>query len=222
MNSELDHLVVVADTLEQGADWCQATLGVMPAPGGRHALMGTHNRLLRIDGPGFAQAYLEIIAIDPQAPPPARKRWFGLDDAALQRRLRERGPQLHHAVLRSPNVDMLRWGLITLGCQPGPIIAADRDTPNGRLAWQILVRDDGAIDLDGHLPTLIQWQGRHPTEAMPASALALRSVTLGGLPARLHTLLRLRAGNARLAEQGPAVVAELDTPLGPVTLSSDG
>ncbi|MBP6898790.1 MAG: VOC family protein [Burkholderiaceae bacterium] len=220
MNSELDHLVVVAQTLEQGAAWCQATLGVAPGPGGRHALMGTHNRLLRIDGPGFAQAYLEIIAIDPEAPPPSRARWFGLDDAALQQRLREQGPQLHHAVLRSTNVDMLRWGLITLGCQPGPLIAAARDTPAGRLAWQILVRDDGAIDLDGHLPTLIQWQGRHPTEAMPASGVVLRSATLGGVPARLHPLLRLRAGNARLAEAGPAVQVELDTPRGRVALSS--
>ena len=50
MTIELDHLVIVADSLEQGAAWCASTLGVEPGPGGRHALMGTHNRLLRLGG----------------------------------------------------------------------------------------------------------------------------------------------------------------------------
>ena len=57
MNVELDHLVIVADSLEQGAAWCASTLGVEPGPGGRHALMGTHNRLLRLGG-ALAAAYL--------------------------------------------------------------------------------------------------------------------------------------------------------------------
>ena len=100
MTTALDHLVIAAHTLAQGAAWCQATLGVVPGPGGRHAFMGTHNRLLRIDSAGFAQAYLEIIAIDPEAPPPGRPRWFGLDEPALQARLRH-APRLLHAVLRN-------------------------------------------------------------------------------------------------------------------------
>ena len=90
MSARIDHLVVAAATLEQGADWCEKTLGVTPAPGGKHAGVGTHNRLLSIAGDGFAQAYLEIIALDPDAPPPQRPTWFGLGDAAMQARLRER------------------------------------------------------------------------------------------------------------------------------------
>lgn len=219
MNCDLDHLVVLAATLDEGAAWCEATLGLAPGPGGRHALMGTHNRLLRIDGEGFPQAYLEIIAVDPDAPPPGRARWFGLDDAAEQTRLRRDGPRLAHAVLRSPNVDMMRWGLITLACQPGPMLSLSRETPAGTLSWRILVRDDGAIDLAGHLPTLIQWQGAHPTEAMPASALRLRAATLGGLPARVRQLLRLRG--VKGTDDGPAVSVTLDTPRGEVTLRSD-
>ena len=39
MNARLDHLVVVADTLEQGAQWCEATLGAAPVTGGRHPHM---------------------------------------------------------------------------------------------------------------------------------------------------------------------------------------
>lgn len=219
MNCDLDHLVVLAASLEEGAAWCDATLGVAPGPGGRHALMGTHNRLLRIDGEGFAQAYLEIIAIDPEAPPPGRPRWFGLDDAAEQARLRRDGPRLAHAVLRSPNVDMMRWGLITLACQPGPMLSLSRETANGTLHWRMLVRDDGAIDLAGHLPTLIQWQGPHPTAAMPASPLRLRSARLGGLPARVRQLLRLRGVTG--GDDGPAVSVVLDTPRGPLSLHSD-
>lgn len=219
MNCDLDHLVVLAATLDEGTAWCEATLGVAPWPGGRHALMGTHNRLLRIDGEGFPQAYLEVIAIDPDAPAPARKRWFGLDDATEQARLRRDGPRLAHAVLRSPNVDMMRWGLITLACQPGPMLSLSRETPTGTLSWRILVRDDGAIDLGGHLPTLIQWQGAHPTEAMPASPLRLGTVTLGGLPARVRQLLRLRGVEGR--DDGPAVTATLHTPRGEITLRSD-
>jgi hypothetical protein len=70
----LDHLVVAARTLDAGVAWCEATLGIVPGPGGRHPLMGTHTRLLSIATPAFARAYLEIIAIDAQAPAPAH-RW---------------------------------------------------------------------------------------------------------------------------------------------------
>ena len=55
--------------------------GVTPGPGGRHGAMGTHNRLLRLRGPradSWPRAYLEIIAIDPEAPAPARRRWSWL------------------------------------------------------------------------------------------------------------------------------------------------
>ena len=86
MSRTLDHLVIGAATLEQGAAWCEATFGVAPGPGGKHALMGTHNRLLSLACEAFPRCYLEIIAIDPDAPAPARRRWFDLDDAAVQDR----------------------------------------------------------------------------------------------------------------------------------------
>ena len=67
--ASLDHLVIMATSLEQGVAWCEATLGATPGPGGEHPLMGTHNRLLKIASPGFAGAYLEIIAINSIAIP---------------------------------------------------------------------------------------------------------------------------------------------------------
>jgi Glyoxalase-like domain len=214
----LDHLVVAAHSLAQGVAWCEAMLGVTPGPGGQHALMGTHNRLLKIATAAYPNAYLEIIAIDPDAPPPGRPRWFGLDDPALQARLAD-GPRLIHAVARSTMLDMHRWGLITVGQKPGDPVNAGRDTPEGRLEWQILLRDDGRLDCGGALPTLLQWNGRHPAEAMPESGVTLRSLALCGVPDRARDVLRLRGVNVSSAP-GPALRATFATPLGEVTLES--
>ena len=215
----LDHLVVAAASLEQGVAWCEATLGITPGPGGSHPLMGTHNRLFKIASSEYADAYFEIIAVDPQAPPPSRARWFGLNDPALHARLRDEGPRLIHFVARSGMLDMHRWGLISLGQRPGNPVNAGRDTPQGRLQWQILVNDDGGLDCGGALPTLIQWQGRHPAADMPDSGVTLRGLRLHGVPERVRQLLRLR-GVIFEPGSGPALEATLATPLGDVTLRS--
>ena len=226
---EIDHLVIAADSLAQGAAWCEAVLGVAPGPGGTHPLMGTHNRLLRIASPAFPLAYLEILAIDPAAPPPARARWFGLDAPALQAALRV-SPRLVGLVARTADLDGVRQALLALGIDPGPALAAERTTPQGRLAWRIAVREDGALPGGGRLPTLIQWQGRHPAEAMAPSPLALSAVVLGRLASAEAELLGLPGQHA--AADGapadgtaaqpplPALSVTLATLLGPVTLST--
>ena len=213
----VDHLVIAAHSLAQGVAWCEATLGVTPGPGGQHPLMGTHNRLLRIDGAGFEACYLEIIAIDPAAPEPDRSRWFGLGDAALQRALHG-SPRLLGAVLRTQRLDDLRQGLLALGQDIGPLLAAERPTPEGRLAWRIAVRDDGAWPGAGRLPTLIEWAGRHPTQAMAASALQLHSLAWGQLSAAESALLQLPTGV--LGKGRPALSVRLNTPLGELTLET--
>jgi Glyoxalase-like domain len=210
----LDHLIVATASLDQGAAWCEATLGVAPAAGGRHALFGTHNRLLSISSETFGSAYLEIIAIDPDAPPPARSRWFGLDDPGLQASLRA-SPRLIHAVVRTTAIDSHRHQLIDLGHDPGEIVRASR----GRLSWQIVVRHDGALEAGGALPTLIQWDGPHPAEAMPASGLLLQGLALRGLSPRVRDLLAM-PGLVMLDGPGPALRATLSTPRGAVTLES--
>ncbi len=221
--TEVDHLVVVAKTLEQGVQWCLETLGVEPGPGGRHALMGTHNRLLALGGERVAASYLEIIAIDPQSPAPARARWFGMDLPELQAAVAS-APRLVHLVARTTRLDAVRAALCGLGLEPGWPVAAERETAHGRLAWRILLRDDGALECGGALPTLIEWSGRHPTQAMAGSPVRLRSVKVAGLPADVAAQV-LPAGVTRLDGAGdranpPTWTVDLDTPRGAVRLES--
>ena len=49
MQTQIDHLVVAATSLDQGVQWCEALFGITPALGGEHALFGTHNRLFNAE-----------------------------------------------------------------------------------------------------------------------------------------------------------------------------
>lgn len=222
MNAQVDHLVVAAATLDEGVAWCEATLGLTPGPGGQHPLMGTHNRLFSIASPAFPLAYFEIIAIDPAAPPPARRRWFDMDEPDLQERLRNDGPQLAHWAARVPDARAAVAALQGLGIERGEVIAASRPTPSGLLQWQITVREDGQRLYDGALPTLIQWGAVHPAAAMPASGVTLLSIDLQH--PRADTLARAcqALGLPGMPVQtGPAQLrARLQTPKGPIAISS--
>ncbi|HQO53012.1 MAG TPA: VOC family protein [Ottowia sp.] len=214
-------MMVLADTLAQGVAWCEATLGVVPAPGGQHPLFGTHNRLLALGGAAFAQAYLEIIAIDPAAGDPGRTRWFDMDDQRLRRQVRAQGPQLIHWVARVPELARAAAAWAALGLERGAVLPASRMTPRGLLEWQITVREDGQRLLDGCLPTLIQWGAVHPADALPASGIALESLSLRHPQAALLRAALDAVGLAGVAvEPGPAALqARLATPRGAVTLA---
>jgi hypothetical protein len=222
VNARVDHLAVVADSLEQGARWCEETFGVAPAAGGKHPMMGTHNRLLAISGERFPATYIEIIAIDPDAAAPPRPRWFAMDDAALRAALREQ-PRFVHAIARTQMIEMLRWGLINSGRDPGAPIAMYRDTPTTRLSWRITVRDDGCTECAGALPTLIQRDGsEHPCDRLPASGVVLHELVLRGVPAQALDVLKLPAVQAAAltdAARAP-LSATFDTPRGRVVLDA--
>lgn len=221
--SRLDHLVVAAETLEQGVQWCEATLGLVPGPGGKHPLMGTHNRLLPIASAAYPRAYFEIIAIDPAAKPPARRRWFDLDDPLLQDAIR-RAPRLVHFVASTADASGALKSLRQLGIERGPLVRAERSTPLGVLRWQISVRRDGQRLFYGTLPTLIQWGDVHPADGMPDAGLSLQAL-------RVHhpRPVDVQAAHAAIGlagvavEQGPPnLVATLATPKGTVEIESAG
>jgi hypothetical protein len=91
----VDHLVVAAASLAEGAEWVTDRLGVPTEPGGEHLAFGTHNRLLSL-GP---TDYLEILAINPAVEKPCAAYPLGLELPEVQTRLR-RGPFLLTWVMR--------------------------------------------------------------------------------------------------------------------------
>ncbi len=158
----LDHLVVATDDLARGTDWMAARLGVAPGGGGRHDAFGTHNALWKLGA-----AYLELIAIDPDAPRPGRPRWFGLDDPATRSGLADR-PRLLTWVARSDDLD----GDIRRSPLPtGPAQRFSRD----HLYWHLTVPQDGRPHWGGAYPALIAWppEVSPPPDTLPDSGLHL-------------------------------------------------
>lgn len=227
MTSQLDHLVIAASTLDEGVAWCEEMLGISPGPGGEHPLMGTHNRLFKIASTQYPNAYFEIIAIDrgaAYARKQGEKRWFDLDDQALQQQLKQSGPQLVHFVASTLRAVPAMQALAALGIDRGELLAASRMTPHGLLSWQITVRTDGQRLMNGTLPTLIEWTGTHPTDNMPASGITLQSLTASQPDTQA---LQAAYGAINLQgvtiTQGPSsLIAGLQTPRGLVTLESRG
>jgi Glyoxalase-like domain len=166
---KVDHLVMGVESLAQAEAWCVRELGVAPSGGGPHALMGTHNRLLNLG----ERCYLEFIAIDPDAPAPTgHRRWFGLDEPDTRARLRQ-GPALLHWVAAVDDIHAARSALVAeQGFDPGEPTAASR----GDYRWLITVRPDGRPQHEGAVPTLIQWQSRHPADALPPSPWRLQAL----------------------------------------------
>ena len=218
----VDHLVVGAASLEQSVAWAEATLGVVPGPGGEHALMATHNRLLRIATVDHPRAYLEILAIQPGREPQQARRWFDLDAETVRDTLQRNGPRLLHFVARVDDVRQAVHALAECGIDRGEVVRASRMAPRGLLEWQITLRADGQRLFAGALPTLIEWGAVHPAAAMPESGVTLQSLAVSHPQAAL-----LRQAAAAIGLQGVAIQdgeanvrATLDTPRGRVKLES--
>lgn len=175
MQTSLDHLVVVAPTLEAGDHFVSQRLGVSLQPGGCHPLMGTHNKLLRL-GP---DCYLEVIAVNPAAPPVQRPRWFDLD------RLAHSSPaRLAHWVAKADTLTTLDPLLAELVGQAQPM-------SRGELCWDITILADGRLPLEGAAPSLIQWgQPVHPATMLEDKGCLLQNLDIfHPAPERIYHLL---------------------------------
>lgn len=175
-----DHLVLGCRTLDEGARWLEARLGLAPDPGGRHPGFGSHNRLLSL-GEGL---YLEMLAPDPSQPAPERARLFGLDDPATRERLAH-GPALLHWVVRVRTPELLDATRDDpVAASVGRIVTMTRDA----LSWRIALREDGHVP-PGGLPTPIDWgPSPHPCTRLPDRGVRLLRADVSVTPDALNWL----------------------------------
>lgn len=197
---QLDHIAVAGATLDDATEFVQQALGVVLQPGGEHAHFGTHNRLL-----GLADGlYLEAIAINPDAQPPGRTRWFDLD--------RFDGPaRLTNWICRTGNLAQTLNGLPG---DTGVPVALSR----GDLRWQMAVPETGRLPFDNLFPALIEWEGgKHPAGMLDDSGCSLLHLTVSHPQAGiLRDTLKSHLIDPRITfETGaPGLSAEFDTPHG--------
>ncbi len=200
MQIEIDHIAIAAETLRAGIDHVRETLGADLVPGGRHAEMGTHNTLLGL-GP---DTYLEVIAVDPDAPAPPRARWFGLDRFSGP-------PRLAAWIARVGDLDA---ALATAPPGSGEPLALAR----GPYKWRMAVPGNGVLPFDGVAPALIEWEGTHPAAALPDSGCRLARIDvehprIDELIAALPELDRL-ASLRLVSGPTPSLSVVIETPLG--------
>lgn len=162
---KIDHIAFVAQSLDQANEYALRLFGVKLPVGGRHPLMGTHNLLTRI-APGV---FLEFIAVDPEAPPPNRTRWFALDRLMQEGKL-EDAPRLFGWVASLPGlardvVDSPQHELL--------------EVSRGDLRWHFFHRRDGEAEADGCLPAIIDWaSGKSPVDKMQDVGIRLNRFQL--------------------------------------------
>jgi hypothetical protein len=199
----LDHITVVAPSLEAGSAYVEAALGVPPGAGRAHPGMATHNLLLPL-GSGV---YLEVISPDPEAAPVGRARWFGLDHVLP-------GSTARLAAWVASTDDIASTAVPELG----EVETMRRETHT----WKMTVRADGSVPLDGAAPLLIQRSSSvHPAAALPHSGLQLQRLRIRHpTPAQVLALfarIGLAPQPAITVTQGNecSLVAEIQTPFGP-------
>lgn len=210
MVNKIDHFAIGAATLDQGVSEMQAKLGIELSQGSKHDLMSTHNCVMQAGN----ESFFELIAIDPNAPPPSRVRWFTLDDSNTQKRLAER-PRALCWVVNTDNLDAI---VESSPVDLGEIVTFTR----GDRSWRLTVPADGHLPGDGLLPAFIEWSpGPHPSTGQQDLGVSLSAVNLRHPnPEQLNrTLKALQVDNLARVTQGEVALSfELQTDSGLVTL----
>ena len=164
--------------------------------------MATHNLLLALG----SDVYLEVISADPEAAPVTRPRWFGLDQLLP-------GSPTRLAAWVASTDDIAEAAVEELG--------AVETMRREHRTWQMTVRADGSLPLDGAAPLLIQRAaGADPMAALQPTGLVLQCLRIRHPePARVRELFA-RIGLVARAEitvtQGETcrLAAVIDTPFG--------
>ena len=205
--SRIDHIVYATPELTRGVEEIEKLVGIRATPGGHHPGRGTRNALLAL-GPS---TYLEIIAPDPEQPPPKEPRPFGLDG------LKE--SKLVAWFISVPDVERVRAEAVRNGVPLGAVKSGSRSRPDGfQLLWQYT---DPWVRLgDGIVPLFIDWKASpHPalTAAKGATLVSLRAEhpdvrNVRGMLRRLKVDLPVSQG------QTPVLIAVIEGPSGHVEL----
>jgi Glyoxalase-like domain len=165
---KLDHLTVIAPSLAEGVEHARSCLDLDIPFGQRHTYMGTCNHLLQLG----STVYLEIVALDPAADAPNRRRWFGLDDQARVRSDWEDGRRLRGWVARTDAIDAIL-------AAHGHIFGEKVPLPTINSSFDFAIPKDGSLPLDGAAPSIIDRRGRpRAMETIADLGARLRSFTL--------------------------------------------
>jgi Glyoxalase-like domain len=205
--TKVDHLVYATPDLNRGVEEIEKILGVRATPGGQHPGRGTRNALITL-GPAI---YLEIIAPDPEQPPPKTPRPFGIDGLKASR--------LVAWAAKGSDLESLRDEAARKGARLGEVMSGSRRRTDGvLLSWRYT--DPQTVLADGLVPFFIDWgQSPHParTAAQGASLIALRAEHPDAQ--RVQRLLN-ELGLDLPVQTGatPALVAIIDSPRGRVEL----
>lgn len=205
--SRVDHLVYATPDLNRGIEEIEKLLGVRAPAGGQHPGRGTRNALVAL-GP---TTYLEIIAPDPEQPPPKEPRPFGIDG------LKE--SKLVAWFVSGRDLEQLRSEAVRKGVPLGEVRSGSRRRPDGvQLSWRFT--DPSTLVADGVVPLFIDW-GDSPHPALTAA----KGTTLVGLRAEHPDVRRVRGMLLLLGidlpvkrGESPALIAVIESARGRVEL----
>lgn len=215
-NINIDHVVIAARSLEQGADYIKSQLGVDIPFGGVHPSMGTHNLLMQLGD----SVFLEVIAVNPQGELPVQPRWYGLDDPYVRAQIVDE-PALVGWVVNTDSIERVLSAASGGGLDCGRAVPVTR----GNLSWKFGLPDDGRLLAAGMLPYIIEWEcSPHPAALMADTGCQLVSLAIE----HPHSTWLQKSldciGAAKLLSIVPAdrprLSVSIDTPKGIVTLQS--
>ena len=164
---KIDHIVFGAVSLKEGTEYIENKLNTKLSDVGHHDFMGTHNRVVKIG----KYIYLEVIAIDPNSPTPKHKRWFGLDNAKIQEKLKNK-PQIVGYVIDIYDKTILKYY--------SPFFQAVRENYKWNFAMPKLENNKlypGIIET-GVIPSLINWQSKKPIVQMQHNQFELQNIEI--------------------------------------------
>lgn len=200
----LDHVVLAGPDLERARQEFADLTGLVPAPGGPHAGLGTQNALASLGD----DLYLELIVPDPAT---ASDQNLGGAFASLD------GLSLFTWALRTEDLPGLADQLTQEGLGPSPIIETRRDQPDGsRLIWDLM----GLPGLGGAWPFFIDWRECvHPGRTNPSAGELLHFEA--SLPTQdVEKLPFVSAANVTFAAGPPALSLSIETKNGTIDWSA--